>query len=275
MKYQEVDILISNQSPFREIIVAKLNEVGFESFSEDEHNLKAYIQEDKLVLKDVEGILNSIKKLTNISYKIKKIKQENWNEKWESNYFPVIINDICAIRAPFHKKINCKYELIIMPKMSFGTGHHETTELMIKQILNLNFKNKNVLDVGCGTGVLSILASKLSANQVTGIDTDDWAFQNSIDNSKLNNVDDIHFFHGDVHSITKNKYDYIFANINLNTIIDQLSTYINLITSKGSILISGFYEENEEIILTLVKKLKLKVVTKKNKNKWLMFHLSR
>ena len=275
MKYQEVDILIPNQSPFREIIVAKLNEVGFESFSEDEHNLKAYIQEDKLVLKDVEGILNSIKKLTNISYKIKKIKQENWNEKWESNYFPVIINDICAIRAPFHKKINCKYELIIMPKMSFGTGHHETTELMIKQILNLNFKNKNVLDVGCGTGVLSILASKLSANQVTGIDTDDWAFQNSIDNSKLNNVDDIHFFHGDVHSITKNKYDYIFANINLNTIIDQLSTYINLITSKGSILISGFYEENEEIILTLVKKLKLKVVTKKNKNKWLMLHLSR
>ena len=275
MKYQEVDILIPNQSPFREIIVAKLNEVGFESFSEDEHNLKAYIQEDKLVLKDVEGILNSIKKLTNISYKIKKIKQENWNEKWESNYFPVIINDICAIRAPFHKKINCKYELIIMPKMSFGTGHHETTELMIKQILNLNFKNKNVLDVGCGTGVLSILASKLSANQVTGIDTDDWAFQNSIDNSKLNNVDDIHFLHGDVHSITKNKYDYIFANINLNTIIDQLSTYINLITSKGSILISGFYEENEEIILTLVKKLKLKVVTKKNKNKWLMLHLSR
>ena len=275
MKYQEVDILIPNQSPFREIIVAKLNEVGFESFSEDEHNLKAYIQEDKLVLKDVEGILNSIKKLTNISYKIKKIKQENWNEKWESNYFPVIINDICAIRAPFHKKINCKYELIIMPKMSFGTGHHETTELMIKQILNLNFKNKNVLDVGCGTGVLSILASKLSANQVTGIDTDDWAFQNSIDNSKLNNVDDIHFFHGDVHSITKNKYDYIFANINLNTIIDQLSTYINLITSKGSILISGFYEENEEIILTLVKKLKLKVVTKKNKNKWLMLHLSK
>ena len=275
MKYQEVDILIPNQSPFREIIVAKFNEVGFESFSEDEHNLKAYIQEDKLVLKDVEGILNSIKKLTKISYKIKKIKQENWNEKWESNYFPVIINDICAIRAPFHKKINCKYELIIMPKMSFGTGHHETTELMIKQILNLNFKNKNVLDVGCGTGVLSILASKLSANQVTGIDTDDWAFQNSIDNSKLNNVDDIHFFHGDVHSITKNKYDYIFANINLNTIIDQLSTYINLITSKGSILISGFYEENEEIILTLVKKLKLKVVTKKNKNKWLMLHLSK
>ena len=275
MKYQEVDILIPNQSPFREIIVAKFNEVGFESFSEDEHNLKAYIQEDKLVLKDVEGILNSIKKLTKISYKIKKIKQENWNEKWESNYFPVIINDICAIRAPFHKKINCKYELIIMPKMSFGTGHHETTELMIKQILNLNFKNKNVLDVGCGTGVLSILASKLSANQVTGIDTDDWAFQNSIDNSKLNNVDDIHFFHGDVHSITKNKYDYIFANINLNTIIDQLLTYINLITSKGSILISGFYEENEEIILTLVKKLKLKVVTKKNKNKWLMLHLSK
>ena len=202
MKYQEVDILIPNQSPFREIIVAKFNEVGFESFSEDEHNLKAYIQEDKLVLKDVEGILNSIKKLTKISYKIKKIKQENWNEKWESNYFPVIINDICAIRAPFHKKINCKYELIIMPKMSFGTGHHETTELMIKQILNLNFKNKNVLDIGCGTGVLSILASKLSANQVTGIDTDDWAFQNSIDNSKLNNVDDIHFLHGDVHSIT-------------------------------------------------------------------------
>ena len=275
MKYQEVDILIPNQSPFREIIVAKFNEVGFESFSEDEHNLKAYIQEDKLVLKDVEGILNSIKKLTKISYKIKKIKQENWNEKWESNYFPVIINDICAIRAPFHKKINCKYELIIMPKMSFGTGHHETTELMIKQILNLNFKNKNVLDVGCGTGVLSILASKLSANQVTGIDTDDWAFQNSIDNSKLNNVDDIHFFHGDVHSITKNKYDYIFANINLNTIIDQLLIYINLITSKGNILISGFYEENEEIILTLVKKLKLKVVTKKNKNKWLMLHLSK
>tara|TARA_B000000532_G_C18829335_1_gene389610 strand:- start:78 stop:905 length:828 start_codon:yes stop_codon:yes gene_type:complete len=275
MKYQEVDILIPNQSPFREIIVAKFNEVGFESFSEDEHNLKAYIQEDKLVLKDVEGILNSIKKLTKISYKIKKIKQENWNEKWESNYFPVIINDICAIRAPFHKKINCKYELIIMPKMSFGTGHHETTELMIKQILNLNFKNKNVLDVGCGTGVLSILASKLSANQVTGIDTDDWAFQNSIDNSKLNNVDDIHFLHGDVHSITKNKYDYIFANINLNTIIDQLLIYINLITSKGSILISGFYEENEEIILTLVKKLKLKVVTKKNKNKWLMLHLSK
>tara|TARA_B100001287_G_C22686452_1_gene533998 strand:+ start:6915 stop:7742 length:828 start_codon:yes stop_codon:yes gene_type:complete len=275
MKYQEVDILIPNQSPFREIIVAKFNEVGFESFSEDEHNLKAYIQEDKLVLKDVEAILNSIKKLTKISYKIKKIKQENWNEKWESNYFPVIINDICAIRAPFHKKINCKYELIIMPKMSFGTGHHETTELMIKQILNLNFKNKNVLDVGCGTGVLSILASKLSANQVTGIDTDDWAFQNSIDNSKLNNVDHIHFFHGDVHSITKNKYDYIFANINLNTIIDQLLIYINLITSKGSILISGFYEENEDIILTLVKKLKLKVVTKKNKNKWLMLHLSK
>lgn len=275
MKYQEVDILIPNNSPFREIIVAKLNEVGFESFSEDEHNLKAYIQEDKLIFKDVLGILNNIKKLTNIAYKINKIKQENWNEKWERNYFPVIINDICVIRAPFHEKINCKYELIIMPKMSFGTGHHETTELMIKQILNLKLKNKNVLDVGCGTGVLSILASKLSASQVTGIDTDDWAFQNSIDNSKLNNVDNIHFVNGDVNAVTKNKYDYIFANINLNTIIDQLLTYINLITSKGSILISGFYEENEGVILTLVKKFNLKVVTKKNKNKWLMLHISK
>ena len=189
---------ISPIIPGREILIAQLSSLGFESFVETPNGIEAYIQNNDYK----PNILDEVQILGNnsfsISYKLKNIAIENWNKKWESNFKPIIVNEICQVRAPFHDAKNIEYDIIIQPKMSFGTGHHETTRMMIKYILSNDFENKDVLDMGCGTSVLSILAEKKGAKKITAIDIDSWCYENSLDNILQNSCKNITVLKGDI-----------------------------------------------------------------------------
>ena len=276
MEYTEVDIRLKEVVPFADILVARLNEIEFESYSEDENGIKAYVKTQLLDKVAVKEIISEISALTELSFAINKVKQENWNAQWESNYPPVFINKNCVIRAHFHDKIpNLEYEIIITPKMSFGTGHHETTSLMLNEMFNLDFKGKSVLDMGSGTGVLSILASKLGAKYLVGIDFDEWAFENAKENASLNNILNINFVCGNANDIGAAKYDIILANINRNIILNDLEISVGGMQDSAEILLSGFLQKDIPLILKNAKQLGLYMVVSKNKNKWQILHLKR
>jgi ribosomal protein L11 methyltransferase len=276
MEYTELDIRLKEVNHFADILVAKLNEIEFESYAEDENGVKAYVQTQLLNKDAVKEIISEISELTELSFTISKVKQENWNAEWESNYTPVFINKTCVIRAHFHNAFpDVRHEIIITPKMSFGTGHHETTSLMMNEMLELNFKGKSVLDMGSGTGVLAILASKLGAINLVGIDFDKWAFKNAKENTVLNNISNIHLIHGDVNAIGNAKYDVILANINRNIILNDIEIYIGAMADAAIILLSGFLEEDIPLILERTEQLGLQLVVSKNKNKWQFLYLKR
>jgi len=276
MQYTEVDIKLEQIDPFIDIVVARLNEIEFEAFAEDEYGVKAYVKTHLLDKDAVKEILSEISDLTELSFSFSKVNKENWNAQWECNYSPVFINENCVIRANFHVDVpNLKYEIVINPKMSFGTGHHETTFLMMNEMFDLDFTDKSVLDIGSGTGILSILASKLGAHNIVGIDHEEWAFKNSNENVRLNNVDNINFIHGDVNSIGNQKYDIVLANINRNTIINDMQEYVDRMNTSARILLSGFLSEDIPLILNKAEYFGLELVVLKNKNKWQMLHMGR
>ena len=274
MKYIEIDIKLEKSEVFSDIVVARLNEIEFETFLENENGVRCYIQAILFDKKKLDIELEKIKKFTKLNFNIKHVAQKNWNEEWEKNFKPVQINSNCLIRAEFHNNNgNFKDEIIITPKMSFGTGHHETTFLMINGLYNLDLNDKSILDMGSGTGVLSIVASKNGAKQVVGIDIDEWAFQNSIDNAKLNNTENISFLHGDINLIENQNFDIILANINRNIIEKDIKVYYDLLAKKGDLLISGFLEEDVDFIINLSINNRFNVINKKNKGQWSMVHL--
>ena len=276
MEYIEIDIRLKLANPYAEIFIARLNEIKYESFSTDEFGLKAYIRSDLFNKKKLTEIVDDISSFTKIDLSINAIKKENWNADWENNYSPVHINKDCVIRAHFHARFpNIEHEIIITPKMSFGTGHHETTFLVMNQIFELNLEGKHVLDIGSGTGVLSILASKLGAKKIVGIDIDKWAYENAIENSKLNNISNIQFIEGTAESIGKKMYDVVLANINRNIILADIQKYTRAMRPKSDIILSGFLKQDVKIILNKIKQLKFNLVASKNKNKWQMLHLRR
>jgi ribosomal protein L11 methyltransferase len=276
MDYTQVDIRLDEVNPFADILVAMLNEIEFESYETYENGLKAYVQTQLLNINDLNDVLSQVTKLTDISFTINKIKQENWNAQWESNYPPVFINDTCVVRAHFHESFtDIKHEIIITPQMSFGTGHHQTTSLMMNRIFGLDIRNKSVLDMGSGTGILSILASKLGARDLVGIDFDEWAFKNAKENAVLNNVSNIHFIYGDSSDIQNMKYDIILANINMNIILSDLEIYVSAMQEDAEIILSGFLLKDTPRILSKSRQLGLNLVFSKNKNKWQMLHLKR
>jgi len=274
MEYIEVDIKIEKSEVFSDIVVARLNEIEFETFLENDNGVRCYIQATLFDKKKLDIELDKIKKYTKLNFNINHVAQKNWNEEWEKNFKPVQINSHCLIRSEFHNNSgNFKDEIIITPKMSFGTGHHETTFLMINELYNLDLNDKSILDMGSGTGVLSIVASKNGAKQVVGIDIDEWAFQNSIDNAKLNNTENISFLHGDINLIENQDFDIILANINRNIIEKDIDGYYNLLIDKGDLLISGFLEEDVDFIINLSINNRFNVINKKNKGQWSMVHL--
>ena len=192
MAYTELIIELETMQPFADILVARLNEINYETFSLEENILKCYIKTSLIQKNDAIEIILSLSQQTKINYSFKDIEKKNWNASWEQSFSPVKINSHCIIRADFHKEDkNIKHEIIITPKMSFGTGHHETTFLMLNEIFNINVSKLNILDMGSGTGVLSILSSKLGAKTILAIDIDEWAYENSIENSLLNNTNNI------------------------------------------------------------------------------------
>ena len=276
MEYTKIDIRLNPIVPFADILVARLNEIDFESYCEDEFGVKAYVQTHLLDEITVKEIINDVAKLCELSYTITKVKQENWNKKWENNFEPVHINNKCVIRAHFHAAYNdIEHEIIITPKMSFGTGHHETTFLVMNEMFRIDFADKSVLDMGSGTGVLAILAAKLGATSLIGIDFDEWAHENAVENAEINAISTISFIHGDADAIGNATFYIILANINRNIILQDIATYVGAMNKKSEIIFSGFLKEDIPLILEKSEQLGLVLVVSKYKNKWQMLHLKK
>ncbi|HPS45796.1 MAG TPA: 50S ribosomal protein L11 methyltransferase [Bacteroidales bacterium] len=270
MDYIECNFLITPLNPGNEILAATLADVGFESFTETEKGLIAYIPDTKFSKDIIENLDIMRNKEFTIQFDYKNIQDKNWNEECERSYNAVVIAKKCCIRAPFHpKNESCKIDIIIEPKMSFGTAHHETTSLMIEQILALELKGKKVLDMGCGTGVLAILAAKLGSTQITAIDIDEWAYNNSVENVQRNETDFINVILGDIELVNK-MYDCIFANINRNILIKHIPEYVTHLNKSGILLMSGFYNADKPVIINIAESNGLKLVSESEKNNWVV-----
>jgi len=259
---------VSPKEPATEILIAELGEVGFESFVENEDGVEAFIQQtewNEHILEDI-YVLNSNE--FQISYEKKVIEQTNWNIEWEKNFNPIQVDGLVSIRAPFHENPNLKYDIVIEPKMSFGTGHHETTHMMVQHLLELDVTGKKVLDMGCGTGILAIFAEMKGAQPIDAIDIDNWCYQNSLENVERNNCKHIAVYEGDASLLKNKKYDVIIANINRNILLNDMSVYTNCMNEKGVILLSGFYKEDIPIIDAEVSKYGLKLENQIERNNW-------
>lgn len=251
-----------------EILIAELGELPFESFIESEFGIVAYIQKQlwtENILEDL-YILNSSEFV--ISYKIEEIEQVNWNEEWEKNFDPIDVDGNCHVRAPFHPKTNAEFDIIIEPKMSFGTGHHETTHMMIQHLLDMNVQDMKTLDMGCGTAILAILAEMKGAKPIDAIDIDNWCYLNSIENAERNNCSHITVYEGDASLLEGKKYDLIIANINRNILLNDMQHYVDCLNPKGTLLLSGFYEEDIHAIDASCTEKGLTYLKKLQRNNW-------
>lgn len=268
MQYNGLKFSWEDEAFMAEILIAFIADLGFESFEEGEKELTAYIQSEMFNQTELDDLLNQLE--SKISYSVEEIKEQNWNQVWESNYDPVIIADQCYIRAPFHEKnLDFKYEIEIEPQMSFGTAHHETTSMILEYILENDVKEESVLDMGCGTGVLAILAAMKGAKELVAIDNDEWAYRNSLENVQRNNFPEIEVIHGDVSDIAGKSFNTIFANINRNILLADMEAYVKTIKPKGRIFFSGFYMEDLPIIQKKAESLKLNYQDYKQKGKWI------
>ncbi len=268
MNYFELNYKLNYINEFADIIVADLAELGFESFSDEDLCSKAYIKFDLFNHKIVTDYCESLMPKHISSFDIIEIPMVNWNEEWEKNYSSVIV-DNCMVRAPFHPiDANVKYDIIIEPKMSFGTAHHETTSQMIELILKTDFINKRVLDMGCGTGVLAILASMRGAADVLAIDIDEWPVLNSIENVSVNQIKNINVIQGDSSSIKGMKFDIILANINRNILLADVNSYSACLSSENILLISGIYTADLELINRVFSENALIYERHVEKNQW-------
>ena len=247
MNYIEVKFICTpNDEIVNSVLSATIAEIGFESFVEDELGTTAYIQSSLFNIEELDKSLNSLPVEAEILYTYKSIEDQNWNEEWEKNYFqPLIIDDKCIIQSTFHNvPAIYDYNIYIDPKMAFGTGHHQTTELMIREILKDDFNGKSVLDMGTGTAILAILASMRGANPITAIDIDQWAYDNAMENLNLNNVNNVDVKIGGAELLGSEKFDIILANINRNILLNDIHSYASVLNSGGTLYMSGFYVED-------------------------------
>jgi ribosomal protein L11 methyltransferase len=254
----------------RDIVTAELSEYGFESFSEEGNILFGYIPHKNFSMDEVRKLPFFTNKLIKVGMMVRLIKAQNWNALWESNFEPVRIGNFCYIRAPFHKSTRgVDYQIVIEPKMSFGTGHHETTSLMVEMLADMDLNGKTVLDMGCGTGVLAILAKKMGAAEVMAIDNDEWAYNNTVENIERNKVRKIVVKQGDASLLKGLKFDVIIANINRNVLLGDIPAYSASLNNGGTLLMSGFYSEDLPMIKDGCKQFKLKLIRSLTKNNWI------
>jgi len=272
MNYIELKIKITPNSEInRDVICALLSEIGFESFVESDNGLNAYIAEKSFSEDAVEDALKNFPLAgVVVQYETEQIESRNWNEEWEKNFFqPIIIQNQVIIHSSFHKDIpSLPFDIIIDPKMAFGTGHHSTTSMMVSYLLEQDLKDKSLLDMGCGTAVLAILANKKGANPVVAIDNDNWAYENALENIRINQVSGIQALSGDANLLGKARYDFIFANINRNILLNDIPTYAACMNPGASLFMSGFYEEDLSVISDACHKQSLRLVDYKKDNNW-------
>ena len=268
MNYIEYNFTVSPTEMGAEILMAELAEVGFDSFEDTPTGIKAYIPKDSWN----EHILQDIYLLSNpeftISYQITEIEQVNWNEEWEKNFSPIVVEDLCTVRANFHPVPNTRYDIVITPKMSFGTGHHETTYMMLQQLLPLSLEGTKVLDMGCGTGILAIMAALRGARDITAIDIDPWCVENATENVQQNNCSFITIKEGDVSLIAGEQYNLILANINRNILLSDIPAYTQALLPQGLLLVSGFYEEDLPAIKEKCQEEGLTYLSHIERNRW-------
>lgn len=251
-----------------EILIAELGEKPFESFIETEEGFSAYIQKEFWT----ENVLEDVYLLTSpeftVSYTFEEIEQVNWNEEWEKNFEPIDVDGKCHVRAPFHPKTAAEFDIVIEPKMSFGTGHHETTHMMIQHLLDMKVAGMKTLDMGCGTAILAILAEMKGAQPIDAIDIDNWCYLNSIENAERNNCSQITVYEGDAALLKGKKYDLIIANINRNILLNDMQQYVDCMNKNGVLLLSGFYNEDIPFIDASCTEKGLTFVKKLERNNW-------
>jgi len=275
MNYIRATFHLDTEEFIKDIFVNDLAEIGFDSFEQTSLGIIGYCQENIFDENSVRQVIDNLLSTPQIKYRIDKIEDRNWNEIWEQNSFkPINIDDKVFIRS---SKENAPqkfdYEIIINPKQSFGTGGHETTELIIYQMLQMNFVQKSVLDLGCGTAVLAILAAKMGAKNVVAVDIDKWAIENSIENIAENQVI-VETILGDIHSVKDRKFDIIFANINRNILLELIPFFSQIIENKGVIILSGFLEQDIKILEEKANQHNLYISEKKIINEWAMLVVS-
>ena len=266
--YIRLCLKISPPNPGKEILIAKLDSLGFDGFIENSDGLDCYVLGSKWENKILDIFYPLEQKGIDVDWFIDVVENKNWNSLWEKNYSPAFIGNSCAIRSDFHHKINRDYEIIIKPKMSFGTGHHETTQLIIKELLKNPPLKKNVLDIGTGTGVLSILCNKLGAKKIDSVDNCEFSVDSAKENFEINKCKKINLHHGTIDVINSNNYDKILVNIEKNVIIEEAESYVKRLALHGNIYLSGFYLSDEDVILKKIESLKLRFKKRKRKNKW-------
>mgnify|MGYP002533767714 CR=1 FL=1 len=255
-----------------DVLASELGEIGFESFTEDEDGLLAYVSDQLYNVKALQDKLNEFP-LENVTirYTEQLVESKDWNEEWEKNYFkPIRIGNDCIIRASFHEpEPGYTYNIIIDPKMAFGTGNHETTYLMISEMLKLDLEGKDLLDMGCGTAVLAILAKMKHANKVVGIDIDEWAYNNALENTRLNHTEDIQISLGGAEQIPAfGTFDIVFANINRNILLNDINQYVGCMKPGATLFMSGFYTEDIPAIQAECERNGLKFISHAEKNNW-------
>ncbi|EGJ72358.1 Ribosomal protein L11 methyltransferase [Bacteroides coprosuis DSM 18011] len=273
MKYYEFKFIFKPKNEIvSDILMSVLGDVGFESFVEEDDVLKAYIQQSLFNKEELQTSINQFPiEVDAIDYTYTEAEDKDWNEEWEKNFFkPIIIDDLCAIHSTFHTDIpKVKYDIIINPQMAFGTGHHETTSLILNELLQMDLQNKAVLDMGCGTSILAILASKRGAKPITAIDIDSWCVDNSKANCQLNQITDIDIKLGDASILKDEKpFNLVIANINRNILLQDMDKYVQVLQEKGKLLMSGFYTEDIAILQEKAESLGLHFVKTNHKNNW-------
>ncbi|HAY3542681.1 TPA: 50S ribosomal protein L11 methyltransferase [Elizabethkingia anophelis] len=273
-QYLEFDFKIEPVEPWNEILMAELIEQGFDSFTENPDGILAYIQAELLNEEELKNqwLLNHDE--VKISYTYKEMPNINWNEEWEKNFQPINVEDKVLIRAEFHESQGLEEEIIIQPKMSFGTGHHATTYLMIQQMMDMDFQGKKVLDMGCGTSVLAIYAKKKGASDVLGIDIDEWAVENSRENAERNNTP-MRVELGTADNLVQEKFDIILANINRNILISDIPRYVEVLEPGGSLLLSGLCFFDVDDILQVCNEQNLQLQKKLQREEWVSLLLTK
>lgn len=268
MDYVGLDIRCD--ATLSEILIAELSELSFSTFEETPQGIKAYIEKPDFDSVEANEVLSQYKEIQ--SYEITEIPGQNWNAVWEQNYQPVVINDRIIIRAPFHEKASEDLvDIVIHPKMSFGTGHHETTSLMLDYLLNMDHKGKIFVDFGAGTGILGILAGKLGAEKIIATDIDEVCIESAIENFKENEIANFRVIKGPAEYTVKEveeEADIVCANINKNTLLKELAFYVRSLASDGTLLLSGFYTADDHELITRAQSLGLKNVHSSHKNNW-------